>query len=133
MTPFPLAAPDGRVYAYACGVCHHVHGGPTRLVRLDGPDERIVASSLENAEACCRCSERPCGAPLEEGRFYRLSGRCARCEGIAGCGDLVWSMAHMGHGVCEHCGGERAECDCFVEDCKTCGRPRFRCECGQTR
>lgn len=63
MNPIPLSSPDGRVYAYACGVCHNVVGvafvvGPLR----PGPSECDVEESKRRAEACCRCDR--CGHQL---------------------------------------------------------------------
>jgi hypothetical protein len=127
MNPLPLSAPDGRIYAYACGVCHQVQASSCRLCRLEGPDAILVATSLEHAEGCCRCSERQCRAPLEAPKCRY--DRCDRCEQLAGIGALIWAMAHMGCGVCEWCGGDRGECYCEMENCTLCERPRNRCEC----
>ena len=74
MNPLPLTAPDGRVYAYACGVCHQVSGGVSKLVRLDGPDESLVEGSCVGATSCCACLR--CGALLSEERY----GTCLACK-----------------------------------------------------
>ena len=76
MNPIPLTAPDGRVYAYACGVCHQVPLGselfiPDRPSR--GPNADCVLSSENSAEYCCTCDA--CLDPLEAGDFC-VCGRC---------------------------------------------------------
>lgn len=56
--PVPLAAPDGTVYAYACGRCHRV--GMADLVSLKAADVRAMAeASRGRAKGCCVCSR--CG------------------------------------------------------------------------
>ena len=57
MNPIPLSSPDGRVYAYACGTCHHVRAGSELLGHPEatGPHERLVEASLHDAERCCAC------------------------------------------------------------------------------
>lgn len=78
MNPIPLSAPDGRIYAYACGRCHHVGGGSSLIGThdADGPHKRLTASSLRDAEGCCLCD---CGAMIESGRW---GGQCVRCDWI---------------------------------------------------
>ena len=75
VSPLPLSASDGTIYAYVCGVCRHVGPMGSLLRRAWDEDVREFADqSRAKAEACCRC--RTCGAALTaaEGRF-----RCARC------------------------------------------------------
>lgn len=73
MTPIPLAAPDGTVYAYACGVCHHVPAAGELLGR--GEPGWQAEASLSRAERCCTC--QTCGEPTTAGesRF-----KCRACE-----------------------------------------------------
>lgn len=75
MKPISLRSPNGTIYAYACGVCHHIAGtGGSFLVRV--PPGTFAERALEEACACCRC--RTCKRALKkaEGRF----GNCAACE-----------------------------------------------------
>lgn len=62
MNPIPLTSPDGRIYAYACGVCHNVPASSYALGPwpANGPRERLAESSMVKAERCCTCST--CGA-----------------------------------------------------------------------
>ena len=66
-SPIPLSAPDGTVYAYACGRCHRVAAGenvhPSRLARL----------SLERATRCCVCQ---CGAAMSPTSRWRACDAC---------------------------------------------------------
>ncbi len=56
MSPIPLTSPDGIVYAYACGVCHHVCSGGERFTVYTGDDVTESAEWSRNAaERCCRC------------------------------------------------------------------------------
>ena len=74
MNPFPLRAPDGRVYAYACGRCHHVSAGSSMAGRdrVSGPIALLVEASLGGATSCCTC--RDCGATDARG------GLCKCCR-----------------------------------------------------
>lgn len=67
--PIPLAAPDGTVYAYACGTCHSVHVTYARFATID----QRVASSRRRAARCCVCV---CGKPADP---LRLSSPCIAC------------------------------------------------------
>lgn len=62
MNPIPLASPDGKTYAYACGVCHNVKAGAFALGPwpADEPHENLTERSRVDAERCCVCST--CGA-----------------------------------------------------------------------
>lgn len=62
MNPIRLSAPDGRVYAYACGVCHNIPAGGFHLGPwpADGPHDGAPERSHDMAEECCTC--RSCGA-----------------------------------------------------------------------
>lgn len=67
MTPIPLTAPDGTVYSYACGSCHHIGGSGVMLVAHDAEAiARCAESSRLDAERCCRCTL--CGIPNDRGR-----------------------------------------------------------------
>lgn len=78
--PIPLAAPDGTVYAYACGWCRKVRVAGERMV---DHDDALVAASAESSEAdaerCCTCSR--CGAHSEHRLFDREPpwGWCLKC------------------------------------------------------
>jgi hypothetical protein len=64
MKPIPLSAPDGTVYAYACGVCRHVRTLGEMLVRKTKRDVvKMANESKRSAEACCRCFD--CDKPLK--------------------------------------------------------------------
>jgi hypothetical protein len=77
MNPIPLTAPDGRVYAYACGQCHRVGGGSSLLgvTETDGPVPVLVRASLCDATSCCTC--RDCGDRLAVGGW---GGYCDLCS-----------------------------------------------------
>lgn len=77
--PIPLAAPDGRVYAYACGHCHKLGAMADQMGKpeedappADGPDEGLAAFNREMAADCCTC--RTCGKV----RWMRGT-ECASC------------------------------------------------------
>lgn len=57
MNPIPLSAPSGRVYAYACGICHHTCASSELWGRPEtsGPHEELVEASERDAERCCTC------------------------------------------------------------------------------
>lgn len=66
MNPIPLSAPDGRVYAYACGVCHNVQAGAYAMAPwpASDPHENLTEDSKRDATRCCTCST--CGiGPVE--------------------------------------------------------------------
>ena len=64
MNPIPLSAPNGDVYAYACGRCHQVpsNGRAMWMPETPGPISQMTLSSLERAKTCCTC--RTCGCEL---------------------------------------------------------------------
>jgi len=101
MNPIPLSSPDGKVYAYACGHCHHVAAGAAMLVAPDepGPIPHLVVRSLEAAKACCTCHS--CGAFV--GRKFSIE--CKVCSWWHAFG-RVWLLIGQGYN------GER---------CKVCG------------
>lgn len=76
MTPIPLSAPDGTVYAYACGRCRQIGGGISKSSR---PKDEAVAFAAEwshrDADRCCRCSTCQSGLPVDV-----AFGWCAECE-----------------------------------------------------
>lgn len=76
MRPIAISSPDGKVYAYACSVCHHV-GISGRLLYAPegGLPERIVESSRADAERCCTCYT--CGARVKHGTRDVI---CETCE-----------------------------------------------------
>ena len=116
--PIPLAAPDGTVYAYACGRCHRVAGG-THVPGPVSPVARLAGYSLERATRCCVC---PCGAPSGDG----LWRKCADCDAR----DIAaWKARHASTADARSARGMR-ECDACAgwggpvlsdADCDTCG------------
>lgn len=61
MDAFPLTAPNGTVYAWACGRCRHTGSQPSKFVNLTDEDvARFAENSRENAARCCSC--KGCGA-----------------------------------------------------------------------
>ena len=51
MNSIPLSAPNGTVYAYACGECQQVHIGYRSAVKARSE------ASKETADACCLCCD----------------------------------------------------------------------------
>lgn len=78
MNPIPLRSPSRHIYAYACGVCHHVAAGTSLLCppETNGPHPTLVERSKEEAEACCVC--RDCGAVIELDMWGISCGDCRR-------------------------------------------------------
>lgn len=85
MKPIPLSAPNGTLYAYACGVCHNVRAGWTHFAQTEGPMENGVHSSFLQAEQCCAC--RRCRAQLDE-----TYGICATCKPIEDAEHAEWQV-----------------------------------------
>jgi len=76
MKAIPLAAPDGTVFAYACGVCNRVRAGSHKMVRHTRADVRSFADSYrEEADDCCKC--RRCGKQINT---RGISFVCKKCE-----------------------------------------------------
>ncbi|MGO8993015.1 MAG: hypothetical protein ACLQVI_06790, partial [Polyangiaceae bacterium] len=58
MKPIPLRDPDGRVYAYACGECHHVVAfDPAPGGRLG--HELVARRAERSRRRAARCCARP--------------------------------------------------------------------------
>jgi hypothetical protein len=77
MNPIPLHSEDGRIFAYACGICHHVHASGHRMAAHNATDIIEVAELYrEMAARCCTC--RRCGVRLEE---YGARS-CEACKAI---------------------------------------------------
>jgi hypothetical protein len=96
--PIPLSAPDGRVYAYACGYCHHVGGG-SQVPGGDvgGPEPREVSGSLGRATRCCTCrcgAQRSAPDPDDDG-YSRILYTCSTCRWWQG-----WTATWQAIGVC---------------------------------
>jgi len=115
-SPIPLAAPDGTVYAYACGTCHRVHVTYARSATID----QRVASARRQAARCCVCD---CGEPADPTAFSRQCRACfvvlradeiARAEvrrvalaerGMMDCLSC-YGRVYAGNGLrCDDCGG----------------------------
>lgn len=121
MNPIPLSAPDGRVYAYACGVCHHVAGGASLLVCWDepGPIPVLVEGSLSKATSCCTC--HTCGTPNPRGTDSLLW--CATCRWWQRFYE-VWRNIGLGYTdtPCKVCGARWTSADCRARPaCSACG------------
>ena len=118
MNPIPLAAPDGRVYAYACGTCHLVAGGSTPMWIEDppGPASRIVEGIRQRAERCCTCFR--CATPMN-----RLDGLyCADCCWLIAMGQL-WTTIGSTHSLqpCQICGARYTSIACHTTPaCSAC-------------
>ena len=71
-----LSAPDGRVYAYACGRRHYVAAGASLFGHHDvaGLHEQLVAMSRGEAERCCLCLD--CGATRESDWVWSVCPSC---------------------------------------------------------
>lgn len=74
-SPITLSAPDGTVYAYACGRCRSVHAGSTQHPRADVA--RLAAEYQRRAARCCTCD---CGAPADPTEWQRICAACAARE-----------------------------------------------------
>lgn len=73
--PIPLASPDGRVFAYACGTCLHLgSSGEMMLAHDDEAVAHLAKSSKGDADACCRCQR--CNVPVFDERLTRCCGPC---------------------------------------------------------
>lgn len=73
--PIPLAAPDGTVYAYACGRCHNTFATSTMRPRADVG--ALARQSMRFAARCCTCD---CGAPADLTEWRRICAACAARE-----------------------------------------------------
>lgn len=76
MNPLPLRSEAGVVFAYACGHCYNVQGGPHRYT-LTPPDTGLLEHMRMDAEQCCRCSF--CQKQLSDDRGF-LSSACEPCQ-----------------------------------------------------
>lgn len=77
MDAFPLTAPNGTIYAWACGRCRHTGSQPSKFVDLTDEDvARFAEDSRENAARCCSC--RSCGTYISLSQ--RWSERGDFCE-----------------------------------------------------
>ena len=79
MNAIPLRSPDGTVYTWACGVCHHVRANSERMLR-NGPDDvkDLAEDHHASAEDCCKC--RRCESVISAYRFPSL--HCSACAPI---------------------------------------------------
>lgn len=102
MNPIPLSDQAGRVYAYACGVCHHVSAGSALLYMPDtpGPVRMLVENSERGATQCCSCLT--CGSLLRRG--WMTGAWCATCRWWMEFGS-VWYRIGSGYNgkVCPIC------------------------------
>lgn len=74
MNPIPLKDPTGRVCAYLCSTCNHVHNGGSERLRKEAEPWQ-AENALRMAEACCRCYE--CKEPLPG---HDRGGQCEPCR-----------------------------------------------------
>ena len=118
-SPIPLAAPDGTVYAYACGTCHNVHA--TTMQRPRAEVARLASESQRNAKRCCVCD---CGAPEDPTTWMRKCRACyerERAEARAGRRrDDLEALAARGLRECDVCDGT-GSLDVDDVDCGVCG------------
>ena len=63
-SPITLSAPDGTVYAYACGRCRRVWASGHSTAEVQDVAE-MADRYREETERCCVCSE--CGAEVDDG------------------------------------------------------------------
>jgi hypothetical protein len=79
VTPIPLTAPDGTVYAYACGECRSVSAGSSYMSDryTDEQVRELAKSSLYMAARCCAC--RKCGAYKGTRYDADRNDHCAGC------------------------------------------------------
>jgi hypothetical protein len=113
--PIPLSAPDGTVYAYACGRCRCLASPPE--AEAFAPVGRIVELSLARATKCCVC---PCGAPVSETSCWGLCEPCdVRREAEIAARQEAERAALAARGVrtCPECYGRTL----LLEDCDACG------------
>ena len=116
--PIPLAAPDGTVYAYACGTCHNVHA--TSHQRPSADVARLAAGYLRAAERCCVCD---CGAHADSALWRRCCAACAERARIAEMErreQHARDLAARGVRVCEACNGT-GSLDLDDVACGACG------------
>jgi hypothetical protein len=77
MNAIPLSAPDGTVYAYACGICRQVRTGLESLgLHTDKDVAEFAESFKEASEDCCKCSR--CGVATNN----PMSRTCDACKPI---------------------------------------------------
>lgn len=70
--PIPLSAPDGTVYAWACGECRRVYGAK------DGCDATGIRYGMPHLSAERCCMKCPCGAGM-----YGHGPLCFECRAKA--------------------------------------------------
>ena len=82
MNAIPLSAPNGYVYAYACGRCHNVKASAEILGLRDAPEPDMAERSQHDADACCACTR--CGRPWPPDGDDRVDFRsvCDACRPI---------------------------------------------------
>lgn len=76
MNPLPLRSETGVTFAFACGHCYNVQGGPHRYT-LTPPDAEHLEHMRLDAEQCCRCHF--CQKQLPDDRGL-LSCACDPCQ-----------------------------------------------------
>jgi hypothetical protein len=116
--PIPLAAPDGTVYAYACGTCHNTFATSYQRPRADVA--RLAAGYLRAAERCCMCD---CGAPADPTQWARTCAACAAREAAergARAEARAADLAARGMQECAVCDGT-GSLDLDDVDCDACG------------
>lgn len=133
MNPIPLSASDGRVYAYACGTCHHVAGGACLLVCLPepGPIPVLVEGSLSKATQCCTCHR--CGRAHPRGADSLLY--CADCRWNIAM-EQLWRTVATTYSLdpCRICGARITSIDCHMRPaCVVCGEEHASYDDGKCR
>ena len=114
-SPIPLSAPDGTVYAYACGRCRRVWASGHSTAEVQDVAE-MADRYREETERCCVCSE--CGSEVDDDA--RGDRTCTRCH--------EETMArHRAHREAHHAAlaarGVRVcpECYDLCDGCGVCG------------
>ena len=110
--PIPLAAPDGTVYAYACGRCRRVWASGHSTAEVQDVAE-MADRYREETERCCVCGE--CGAEVDDDA--RGDRTCTRCREAMMARHRAWretvarALADRGMRVCPECYDLRDDCD----------------------
>lgn len=127
--PIPLRAPDGTVYAYACGVCRNVAAPFVDMGRRGA--ESIAdgaAESFDAARSCCQ-SCRTCHV----GRIDSDDGLCMFCaqsgrRAFEALGAIGMAVAVREYGY--RCEQEGREAIAYGYGCEDYAEPALAALCG---
>lgn len=77
----PLSAPDGTIYAWACGLCKHIGSGGERWCNHDAElIAETARDSWRSAVDCCRC--RSCGGVNDKDNSAGDALHCSTCKPV---------------------------------------------------